>query len=262
VSYGNPYQTAADGNFDESFGNSDKANYDAHEVGHLLGLGDEYTVVGMNPRRTSPLPGREKTLMADGGRIDETLLRRLVDQLRNATHQIPDCWKGKMRAHAEGNVYNDWADVSFSFSETADGAITGKGQARMTHFPRNWQQVKCVHERKQTPDEFDVTVGGRREGDEFAIQLTTTTKASIQFSGLCNGKRSAGPPVAAGAFTGGGVPALLPIKVRADDGAKQTLHATVGNIAVSPFGATVEVDGTIEIEHARDECPMGGSPNC
>jgi len=87
---GNPYKSSADGNFDEKFGDGSHSKHLAHEVGHLLGLPDEYTVVSTNPRRTRPLPGRENTLMADGGRIDEALLKRLVDRLRIETHNIPD----------------------------------------------------------------------------------------------------------------------------------------------------------------------------
>src|SRR4029077_16127100 len=81
---------------DESFGDPSNSNYVAHEVGHLLGLGDDYTQTGTNPRTTAPLPGRQNTLMADGGRIDAALLKRLIKLLREATHQIPDCLKGKL----------------------------------------------------------------------------------------------------------------------------------------------------------------------
>ena len=87
---GNPYQSSSDGNFDEVFGDGSHANHVAHEVGHLLGLRDEYKVVGTSPRRTEPLDGRKHTLMADGGRIDQALLKRLVDRLRNETHNLPD----------------------------------------------------------------------------------------------------------------------------------------------------------------------------
>lgn len=87
---GNPYHSSADGNFDEVFGDGSHAKHLAHEVGHLLGLPDEYKVVGTSPRRTEPLDGRKNTLMADGGRIDPALMKRLVDRLRNETHNIPD----------------------------------------------------------------------------------------------------------------------------------------------------------------------------
>ena len=78
---GDPFKISADGNFDESFANADKANHIAHEVGHLIGFGDEYTVTGTNPRVTKPLPGRENTLMADGGRIDAALAQAAAQAL-------------------------------------------------------------------------------------------------------------------------------------------------------------------------------------
>ncbi len=87
---GNPYRSSADGNFDEVFGDGSHSRHLAHEVGHLLGLPDEYKVVSTSPRRTEPLEGRRNTLMADGGRIDQALLTRLVNRLRNDSHNIPD----------------------------------------------------------------------------------------------------------------------------------------------------------------------------
>jgi hypothetical protein len=88
-----PYKVADDGYFDPAFNDPKNANHVAHEVGHLLGLPDEYKAEIINGKRvTTPFPkDRAHTLMADGGRIDPALLRRLVDILRQETHEIPDC---------------------------------------------------------------------------------------------------------------------------------------------------------------------------
>jgi hypothetical protein len=72
-----------------------RAAHVAHEIGHLIGLPDDYTEVSKNPRATQPLPGREHTLMADGGRVDADLIKRLVERIRLETHQVPDCPKAK-----------------------------------------------------------------------------------------------------------------------------------------------------------------------
>src|SRR5205807_4066104 len=75
-----------------------KANHVAHEVGHLLGLADDYDasiiedpVTKKKKRISKPLAGREHTLMADGGPIDANLIQRLVVLIRDVTHQVPDC---------------------------------------------------------------------------------------------------------------------------------------------------------------------------
>ena len=94
---GNPYKVSVDGNFDEAFGDGQHTNYTAHETGHLLGLPDEYEIVSRQPRRTRPRPGREHTLMADGGRIDKALITQLVNRIRTEMHNVPDCrqaWTG------------------------------------------------------------------------------------------------------------------------------------------------------------------------
>jgi len=174
---GDPFKTSADGNFDESFGNPDKAknedpyapddstkktdksNYVAHEVGHLIGLGDEYTVTGSNPRTTKPLPGRENTLMADGGRIDAALLKQLLKRLKDETHQMPDCLKGTLHANAVYSVPKNgpagawwkctdaWA-VDMTVIAAADGALSGQAISRRDAPPKcewpataTWTQV-------------------------------------------------------------------------------------------------------------------------
>ena len=127
---GNPYQTAADGNFDEMLGDGSHSNHVAHEVGHLLGLPDEYKVVSTSPRRTQPLDGRRNTLMADGGRIDPALLKRLVNRLRNEIHNIPNCWRGTLNwTHVVANplasaTTTGRADLSLEYD--GKGGLTGR----------------------------------------------------------------------------------------------------------------------------------------
>jgi len=144
---GNPFQISADGNFDESFANADKANHIAHEVGHLIGFGDEYTVTGINPRVTKPLPGRENTLMADGGRIDAALLKQLLKRLKDETHQMPDCLKGTLHANAVYSVpkngpagpwwkCTDAWSVDMTVIAAADGALSGQAVSRRDAPPK------------------------------------------------------------------------------------------------------------------------------
>jgi hypothetical protein len=183
IRYGDPYQTSADGYFDESFTDSDKGTHVAHEVGHLLGLPDEYTVTGTNPRTTKPLPGREDTMMADGGFIDAALIRALVKRWRDLTHNIPDCkWRGMLTGHGEGGPNNDTAVVSFDFSEKDDGAIQGSGHVTVTS--KKFRFPESCEGQAMPLAPFDVTIGGRRVGDEFQLQLDNPLLSGTS-SGTC-----------------------------------------------------------------------------
>ncbi len=65
---------------------SDSSFVAAHEVGHLMGLGDDYTEEG-------PLPGREGTFMAGDSpyRIDHQLISRIGDLLAQVSDQELKC---------------------------------------------------------------------------------------------------------------------------------------------------------------------------
>lgn len=76
-----------------------------HEVGHLLGLGDDYVVVRdpntgkpVEPRQTRPKPGRDGTLMGDGGVVDQALVDRIGKQIEKLLDDLPACevWEGKI----------------------------------------------------------------------------------------------------------------------------------------------------------------------
>jgi hypothetical protein len=101
-----PWHLSSDGNFDETLKDMARADRGiAHEIGHLMGLGDEYTTSyvmknGVRTRVTTPIPGRENTLMADLGRIDAKLITQVVDQIRNASHNVPPCPKEEPSAAA------------------------------------------------------------------------------------------------------------------------------------------------------------------
>lgn len=60
----------------------------AHEFGHLLGFGDDVGRFGV------PLPGREGTLMDNGDEIDQVLIDRLNDVVRDSGKKLPECWEG------------------------------------------------------------------------------------------------------------------------------------------------------------------------
>jgi hypothetical protein len=143
---GNPYKVSVDGNFDEAFGDGNHTNYTAHETGHLLGLPDEYKVVSQQPRRTRPLPGREHTLMADGGRIDKALITQLVNRIRNETHNIPDCrltsWTGTViwtAQHTPTHLVSSKATLRLQERNVLDSQIElihDGSEITVTHIPQ------------------------------------------------------------------------------------------------------------------------------
>jgi len=84
----------------------------AHEIGHLMGLGDDYYHErGLGHAEGDPMPGREGTLMAGGHEsqgtlIDQNLADRLAD-IVNKVAKLPQCWQGTLREHDQGNLYDD-----------------------------------------------------------------------------------------------------------------------------------------------------------
>lgn len=71
----------------------------AHEVGHLLGLGDDYVDV-VQPDgtiRSEPLDGRPGTLMAESesANIDQAVVDR-IGMLLDDLGKLPECWAGTL----------------------------------------------------------------------------------------------------------------------------------------------------------------------
>jgi hypothetical protein len=78
----------------------------AHEIGHLMGLGDDYYEEhGLGHQAMDCLPGRDDTLMCKSrtGKIDQALADRLADIL-NSDGLLPQCWAGTMRSVTNANI--------------------------------------------------------------------------------------------------------------------------------------------------------------
>jgi hypothetical protein len=108
------------------------ANAVAHELGHYLGLGDDY-VDPTDGGASVPLPGRENTLMADGytGAIDQNLVDRLVNLLRKAGYDVPKCkvWEGPIHLDAgftsPSSEDHGTGDGTVTLVQDANGALAG-----------------------------------------------------------------------------------------------------------------------------------------
>src|SRR5438445_8532685 len=71
---------------------------------------------------------------------------------------------GHAASACSGHVYNDTADGKFKFTVADDGTVNGNAHIRMSHAPQT-MPGDCVFTRTQDPEEFDVSIDGRRNGD-------------------------------------------------------------------------------------------------
>ena len=249
-----PYQRDVSGTWNDDVLDP---NVVGHEVGHVLGLGDDYYVTckDFNDRSTCKTTGKKPTGegiegldMSGGGTFttngagspDPSAVARVIEQMR-AAGLLPSCWKGTLTAHGQGNIYNDQMKLPFTFVVGADHKIAGQGHASMTHAPQT--VGKCVHTRIQSSDDFNVNFGGERAGDELSIQLKTPDRVTYQVSAQCAGQHG-GTNSIPGMSPAMGVTPLFgkPVQVRLtkDNAVIQEVHAALpGNW---------NVDGTIEMK--------------
>jgi hypothetical protein len=78
-------------------------------------------------------------------------------------------WYGTIKAHGQGNVYNDTVNMDFALSVGTDGVVRGKGHAKMTNAPQ--QLGPCYHTLKRVRDEADVAISGRLVDNQFVLKL-------------------------------------------------------------------------------------------
>ena len=150
-------------------------------------------------------------------------------------------WYGTLKAHGQGNIYNDRVTISFAFSESPDGTVSGRGRAILTGEPQRF--AGCLVTR-QGPPFFDFPITGRKVGEQFQLELPNQP-VSFTLTAKCDdpkrNKTSSGRAAAFVAFATGADLFLRP-KVPARDGATNELHTTNG-----PF----TVDGEIEIHRVK-----------
>src|SRR5437868_10572776 len=146
----------------------------------------------------------------------------------------PQCWEGTLQANAQGNIYNDTADGKFKFTSNDDDTVNGTAHIRMSHAPAT-MPGGCIFTRSQDPEEFDVSIDGRRSGDRFELNFGTAL-AAYTITTQCQGHSGTGSGPGMDAFMGGSDlvlhdygPTLRggPAKVPAED-ASTTLHGSYG----------------------------------
>jgi hypothetical protein len=97
-----------------------------HEIGHLMGLQDDYQdqVVG-GATVSVALPGRAGTLMDSGSSIDQNLADRLGDLAAKSGLKLPGCWAGTMNESLVVGPCTSSVHATMGIVVKADGAVAG-----------------------------------------------------------------------------------------------------------------------------------------
>jgi hypothetical protein len=151
-------------------------------------------------------------------------------------------WYGTIKAHGQGNVYNDTVNIDFAFSVGADGVVTGKGHAKETNAPQQFPPGCVIQTLVRTPDELDVAVSGRLVDNQFVLKLEEPTVNVIATNGGCGTGRSL--PVRMAFFAPMPLaPDFRNLMVRAKDGATNSFDVVVG--------PQIHITGSIEIHQSK-----------
>jgi hypothetical protein len=143
----------------------------AHEIGHMMGLGDDYYYKGdPNHKYGDCLDGRGGTLMCNDltGKIDQALADRLAD-IVNKLGLLPQCWKGTLKIAS--NFMLNKAERAWSDTWKADFKVLvdAKGKASGSGVNRRASTVKG-HPYGGTPvQEIAIAVSG--DADHIRLRL-------------------------------------------------------------------------------------------
>jgi len=175
--FASPYTHDLDGDWSPDM----KSDRDyAHEVGHLMGLGDDYNDHGS-------VAGRAGTLMDGGDAIDQNLVNRIGNIIKKAGIKLPSCWTGTIesdtsRVYLEGiygghtHCTDRWRGT-LEFGIAADGKIEGNGEAHLLSKPTCYAGVGKV----ATLETF--VVRGRATDKELTLELAFDTGNGVSYAG-------------------------------------------------------------------------------
>ena len=145
-----------------------------HELGHLMGLGDDYDEVHGHAIARLGRPG--DTLMALGSRIDQVLADRLGDLAGKTGVKLPQCWSGAVHSTSsaelpgfpQANCHETW-NTTFAVIVDPNGDVSGTGKGTRADFG-------CVSPRyaegEATYQSFRIK--GRLDGRDFTLTFTQT----------------------------------------------------------------------------------------
>src|SRR5947208_8485290 len=155
----------------------------AHEIGHLMGLGDDYyeSPAQGHPRH-SCLPGRDASLMCHHsiGSIDQNLADRLADIL-NIRSRLPTCWIGTAHSDTTGNhaagamCSGEGWDHKIQFIIAGDNQVKGTATSGRVSMPTctgpgSWVAAMMSHQ--ATAARFQIT--GEQHGLDIQLRFAET----------------------------------------------------------------------------------------
>ncbi len=164
----------------------------------------------------------------------------------------PQHWSGTLKGRHQGESYDYSAILPFSFAVDPNGVVKGKGHVKLTSSPNTYAVQApagdCTGLNKWTPDEFDVDVVGRRDGNQFNLNVSHNLKTTLNHQGLgCtfgdgldHSTSVKGSPVI---YLG---PNFYRPQVLAEDKATKSWHVTLP----ANYTNTIELTGSIEIHKA------------
>lgn len=153
-----------------------------------------------------------------------------------------DVWRGTIKVKAVGNVYDEEGELALAFTVAKDGSVKGKAHFHRTASrPHFWYINSCTFTQTYSSDEADLLITGRREGDQFTLNMDPrSAMGTMTSSAKCpDGRGGAGssPAIVLGPLAAF---AVHPIVIEAKDGAlNHFLHDTFNDIATD---ATIKVN--------------------
>ena len=156
----------------------------------------------------------------------------------NCTDFATGEWRGTLREHAEGNLYNETVTVLFSFNEERDGTIKGAGRVKLESAKQRFNDCD-VTRTLITPQPLLFPISGKHVDDEFHLELPTDYKLSLSVKTDCP------PPKASTTGTAtrslGMSETFYHPRVKDQDGMTNSFQRP----------GAIKVDGSIEIHRAK-----------
>ena len=180
-----PYRRSLEGLFCASFMTTQTY---AHEIGHFMGLRDDYSdILGSS----ICFSGRGGTLMCDGKTIDQPLADRLINIL-NTPGRLPQCWKGTLKI-ASIFLCNKPNTCSDTWKADIRVVVDAAGTARGSGINRRASPVKSPYPRPcfagEAVQEFSFGING--DADHVRLRLRFGPGGGIPASpaGACDASR-------------------------------------------------------------------------
>ncbi len=193
----------------------------AHEVGHLLGLGDDY-----DDSEDGTYEGREpSSIMGKGDEVTAGLVERIGGLVEGSGVALPQCWTGTMRSAATddgrlgglGCVSREQVVTELRLVVTAEGDVSGEGHA--TSQTGNADFRCTTGQVGPSPGtDLDLVVEGRLGSDGF----------ELRFSGGGGGGCGVGFCPANFQTEGGGPPPVQTVPLVGDDTARGRVRVAWG----------------------------------